>query len=87
MCMKECGWTGYGWKLGGGGGVEGCRAVTTPFESAFVGWVCRVAIPYARRMGVLMVVCIDAGSFAGVLSGAVCGELEVRSFGREMLAD
>ena len=79
--------TGCGWKLGGGGGVEGCRAVTTPFESAFVGRVCRVAIPHARRAGVLMVVCIDAGSFAGVRSGAVCGELEVRSSGRETLAD
>ena len=39
---------------------EGCRA-ETPFERVFVGWVCRVAIPYARRTGVLMVVCIDAG--------------------------
>ena len=87
MCMRECGWTGCGWRLGGGGWVKGCRAVTTPFESAFVGRVCRVAIPYARRTRVLMVIYIEAGNFAGVRSGAACGELEVRSSGREMLAN
>ena len=61
--------------------------MTIPFESAFVGLVGRVAIPHARGTGVPIVVYIDAGNFAGVRSGAACGELEVRSSGREMLAD
>ena len=61
--------------------------MTIPFECALVGLVGRVAIPHTLRTGVPIVIYIDADNFAGVRSGAACGRLEVRSSGREMLAN